>query len=168
MASKKPKPRALDRAAVMKAVCERVAHGELVKFAAIAEGTTAKSIREWALDEDALGALYARARESQAHALAEQALEIADGEDALTQMYEDAIEKEDERLKEANNKSRYPVIAALRANLLNRDRMRMDARKWLTSKIAPRLYGEKLEVAGPGGGPLTVNVTHRVVRASGN
>ena len=167
MASKK-RNRSPDKPAIMQAVCDRVSHGELVKFAAIAEGTTAKSIREWALESPALGSLYARARESQAHALAEQALEIADGSDALTQLYEDAVEKEDERLEESESGSRHKVIAALRANLLNRDRMRMDARKWLTSKIAPRLYGEKLELAGPGGGPVAVKVIHEVIDPSGS
>jgi hypothetical protein len=151
------RPRQLDRQKVMQAVCDRVARGELVKYAAIAEGTTAYTIREWALTKE-FAPLYARARDAQAHALAEQALEIADGSDAITQLYEDAIEEEDDALRESGNKMRHPIIAALRANLLNRDRMRMDARKWLTSKIAPRYYGDKLELAGPGGGPVEVRV----------
>ncbi len=156
----------LDREAIMLAVCERISKGDLVKFAAMAERTTAKSIREWAHADPALGALYARAREQQAHALAEQALEIADGSDALTQLYEEAIDAEEERLEA--NPNRGKIIKELRSNLLNRDRMRMDARKWFTSKIAPKLYGEKLEVAGPDGGPLEVIVTRRIVRPDAN
>lgn len=41
-----------------------------------------------------------------------------------------------------------------------RDRLRLDARKWFTSKLAPRRYGEKIEHehAGPGGGPLDITV----------
>jgi hypothetical protein len=139
----------------MEAVCRRVAKGELVKYAAQAEGTAADTIREWAIEPE-FAPLYARARELQAHALAEQALEIADGEDALTLLYEQAIEKEEAAL--AGDEKRYPIIAALKANLLNRDKMRMDARKWLTSKIAPRHYGEKLELHGAGGGPVEVRV----------
>jgi hypothetical protein len=154
---KRGRPRTFNRKKVMEAVCVRVAKGELVKYAAQAEGTTADTIRQWAVQKE-FAPLYARARETQAHALAEQALEIADGEDALTLLYEDAIEHKDEDLAVAHDKNRYKIVSALKANLLNRDRMRMDARKWLTSKIAPKHYGEKLELQGAGGGPVEVSV----------
>lgn len=122
-----------------------MAQGELVVTAAKAEGTSARMIRRWALDEE-LSPLYTRARIDQAHAIAEDAVRIADGEDALTQLYEAAIDGEDERLVDANHKARHIIIAELRSNLLHRDRLRMDARKWLASKIAPRLYGERLDI----------------------
>jgi hypothetical protein len=35
-----------------------------------------------------------------------------------------------------------------------RDRLRVDTRKWLLSKALPKLYGDKVEHTGPGGGPL--------------
>lgn len=40
--------------------------------------------------------------------------------------------------------------------VLNRSRLRVDARKWLMSKLAPKKYGDvqKLEHSGPGGEPL--------------
>lgn len=124
----------------MRAVCDRVAKGELVRHAAKAEGITEQRVRELGLTEQ-YSSLYARARESQAHALAEQALEIADGSDALTLLYEHGIEAFADANPDAVN-----VVNALRANAVNRDRMRMDARKWLTSKIAPKLYGDKLDI----------------------
>lgn len=140
----------------MELVCARVARGELVKFAAIAEGTTAENIRAWG-GTDEFSTLYARARESQAHALAEHALEIADGEDALTVLYERAIEQHEDDLEDDQ---KYKIIQALKANLLNRDKMRLDARKWLTSKIAPKLYGDKLALEGSDGGPVVVKVVY--------
>lgn len=44
-----------------------------------------------------------------------------------------------------------------------RDRLRVDTRKWLLSKCLPKLYGDKLtaELTGPGGGP--VEVVRRVI-----
>ncbi len=133
----------------MVAVCARVAKGELVKYAAREEGTSASQIREWALRPE-YAALYARARDSQAHALAEQAIEIADGEDGLTALYEEAVDAEQERAEAMPDgkakQAAYAALASLRANIVQRDRMRMDARKWLTSKIAPKLYGERLDV----------------------
>jgi hypothetical protein len=37
-----------------------------------------------------------------------------------------------------------------------RDRLRLDTRKWLMSKIAPKVYGDKLDLthAAPDGGPV--------------
>lgn len=110
----------------MQAVCARVAQGEYVKVAAEAEGVDPSSVREWALDDE-FAALYARARESQAHALAEEALRIAD-EDCAT------------------------------SEAVQRNRLRVDTRKWYTSKIAPRHYGERQQVAVDGG--VTVRVEY--------
>ena len=39
--------------------------------------------------------------------------------------------------------------------------MRIDTLKWLCSKIAPKRYGERLQVAGEAGAPL--QVLHRQV-----
>lgn len=152
-----------DKDKIMKAVCLRVSKGELVKFAAEAEGTTAQTIRAWALsDPKGLGLLYTRAREEQSHSLAEQAVMIADGEDALTLLYEQAIDQAEDAIGGTPNGSK--IIASLRSNQLTRDRMRMDARKWLTSKIAPRLYGDKIEIAGDPDRPLQQEVRVRIER----
>lgn len=39
-----------------------------------------------------------------------------------------------------------------------RDRLRIDTRKWLASKLKPKKYGDKIEHSGPEGGPLVVQV----------
>ena len=38
----------------------------------------------------------------------------------------------------------------------NKARVRIDARKWHASKLAPKKYGEKLELAGDPANPLMV------------
>ena len=35
-------------------------------------------------------------------------------------------------------------------------RLRVDARKWRAGKLRPKVYGDKVELGGPGGGPLQV------------
>ena len=64
--------------------------------------------------------LYARARIDQAHALAEDTLRLAD--------------------------------SAIGGKYGNTDKVRLqvDTRKWFTSKIAPKLYGEKLDLTSDG------------------
>ena len=53
----------------------------------------------------------------------------------------------DEILEIADNASSEEVMGA---------RLRVDARKWLMSKIAPKVYGDKLDLthAAPDGGPV--------------
>ena len=42
---------------------------------------------------------------------------------------------------------------------VQRARLRVDTRKWMASKLAPKRYGDKLDLthAGPDGGPLVVS-----------
>lgn len=95
----------------MLAVCERIATGQLVEDAAKAEGTISRRIRQWAQDPE-YAPMYARAREDQAHAFAEQALAIADDPTGDWQ----------------------------------RDRLRVDTRKWMAARVAPKHYGDKVDV----------------------
>ena len=61
---------------------------------------------------------YAKAREAQMEARAEELLEIADDKTGDPQ----------------------------------RDRLRVDTRKWIMSKIAPKRYGDKVQIGGDEGG----------------
>ncbi len=63
--------------AIFAAVCDRIEAGELIEDAAWVEGTTRKSIHQWAREYPALGDMYARAREASAEQLESQALRIA-------------------------------------------------------------------------------------------
>lgn len=165
-ATKRPvgRPPVHDRERIGKAICDRVANGELVRTVCAELGIVPATVRKWATEDKEFGALYARAREDQAHALAEQALEIAAGDDALTLLREEAVDHAEEAMKEADDKQWYQKVQALRAGVINRDKMRVDALKWMASKIAPRQYGERLqqEVSGPNGRPIEVRV--RVTR----
>ncbi len=40
----------------------------------------------------------------------------------------------------------------------NSRRVRIDTRKWLLSKMAPKRYGDRLELAGDKDNPLEVNI----------
>lgn len=70
-------------------------------------------------------------------------------------MAEDIIEISDEGSNDwmaAND----PENAGYRANgeHIARSRLRVDTRKWIMSKLAPKKYGEKLEIAGDQESPL--------------
>jgi hypothetical protein len=73
---------------------------------------------------------YARAREEQADFLAEEILEIADdGSNDLMTITKGDISYEVEN-KEVTNRSR----------------LRVDARKWIASKLKPKKYGDKMDI----------------------
>lgn len=81
--------------------------------------------------------LYARAKDAQADFLAEEILEIADDgtNDYMT------ITKGD---MEYNVEDR---------EVTNRSKLRVDARKWIASKLKPKKYGDKTDITS-GGEPL--------------
>ncbi len=80
---------------------------------------------------------YVYAREMQADALFDQALEIAD--DASGDWTED---KDGKKVVDHEN--------------IQRSRLRVDTRKWAAGKMAPKRYGDKLQHTGEGGGPIRV------------
>mgnify|MGYP000917457764 FL=1 len=57
----------------------------------------------------------------------------------------------------------------LSATAVARNRLRVDTRKWMLSKMLPKVYGDKIEVKGDPDNPLqTVNkVVFEVVNAKG-
>jgi hypothetical protein len=70
---------------------------------------------------------YARATELRAERMAEETLTICDATESDTIITEDGRE-------------------IVNHNVINRDRLRVDTRKWLLSKLHPKKYGEKLDM----------------------
>lgn len=88
---------------------------------------------------------YVRAREDQAELMLDEIIEIADDTSA------DTITKED------GDGNSYEVA---NTEWINRSRVRIDARKWAMSKLAPKKYGDKLELGGTGaGGALLIGIS---------
>tara|TARA_R110000796_G_C14427630_1_gene420711 strand:+ start:284 stop:814 length:531 start_codon:yes stop_codon:yes gene_type:complete len=92
----------------------------------------------WTKQSDGLGVQYARANEAMIHSIADEILEISDT-DPVT-------------VVDAAGVSRYDSAA------VQHQRLRVDSRKWLLSKMMPKVYGDKAvqEHVGAGGGPITV------------
>ncbi len=118
------------------AICERLAEGEslrsICRDAAIGVGRS-EVFRWLASDEPACVAFrdqYARAKEFGIEALADDVLEVAD--DARN----DWMERNgpDDRGWVANGEH------------IQRSRLRVDSRKWILSKLAPKKYGDKLDM----------------------
>lgn len=91
------------------------------------------TVFKWLAGNKGFADQYARAREVQAETMAEDILSIAD--DGSNDTYKD---------DEGHPRTDQDVIA--------RSRLRVDARKWLASKLLPKKYGDKVELGGPGPG----------------
>ena len=114
------RPRSVDRVAIVKQVCRAISKGDSVKDACREAGIRAARLHEWTREDSVLASIYARAREQQAHSLAERAIAVS---------------------REAYGRDTAGVQAA---------RLEVDTLKWYVSKIAPRLYGDRLIVEDEG------------------
>jgi hypothetical protein len=121
-------------------ICERLGLGESLRQICEGADMPGKStVMRWLHDHAEFRDQYARAREAQAEHWAEEIIQISD--DGANDTY-----KDDDGHERTNN----DVIA--------RSRLRVDTRKWLMARMAPKKYGDKItqEHTGNDGGPLVV------------
>jgi len=124
-------------------ICERIACGESLRAICKSDDFPAMAtIFRWLADtaNESFREQYARARETQADTLFDEILEIADdgSQDYKTvQRGEETVEVVDQEH-------------------IQRSRLRVDARKWMAGKLKPKVYGDKLELAGNKDAPLIV------------
>ena len=125
-----------------KQVCQRMADGEsLRQVCRDPKMPSLKTVMRWAADNPTFRQQYAEAREALLEHWAEEITEIADDGS------NDWIRRE----KEAGVITEVPDHEHI-----NRSRLRVDTRKWLLSKLAPRKYGDALALthANPDGSHL--------------
>jgi len=98
-----------------------------------------KTFYRWMLDHEELRQLYARAKDAQLQVLADEIQQIADE----PQPGEVITIKGDEREVKI-------------ADMLEHRKLRIESRKWLLAKLAPKKYGDKLQHTGADGeGPVS-------------
>jgi hypothetical protein len=126
-------------------ICERIADGESLRNICLGDEMPCRSsVFKWLNENKSFSDQYARAREAQADHMADEILAIADETDR------DTIDTEGG--ERANNE------------WIARSRLRVDARKWLASKMAPKKYGDKLDV-GIGGIEGAPEVKVKIVKS---
>lgn len=117
------------------AICEGIANSDsgLVTICK-SKNINAKTFYDWINDDEALRNKYACARELQAEYLADQIIEIAD------HTAKDTIHVD-------NEAGGYDMP---NHEWINRSKLRVDARKWKASKLAPKKFGDKIDVTSGG------------------
>jgi hypothetical protein len=118
-----------------KDICDKIAShtcsvGELCKLNP--HWPKVETIRVWRRSRSEFAAMYAQAKIDQIEGLVDEIIEISDNQ------HRDTITDD-----EGNERCNSEWIA--------RSRLRVDSRKWLASKLVPKLYGmSKIEVGAEG------------------
>lgn len=125
-------------------ICERLVNGESLRKICLSDDMPhAATVCRWLGDNEAFREQYAHARDAQADTLADEILDIAD--DGSNDFM-----GEDEKYN---------------GDAVQRSKLRVDARKWLASKLKPKKYGEKIDVTS-GNEPIQMDETSIAVRAA--
>ena len=124
-------------------ICELIADGESLRSICRAEDMPAKStVFKWLRDVPGFSDQYARARETQADAIFDEIIDIAD--DASNDWME------------RTNSDGDSIGWQLNGDHVRRSQLRIDARKWMAGKLRPKKYGDKLALSGDDESPLQV------------
>ena len=99
----------------------------------------AQTFLSWVDQDKDLSEQYARARSDIIDKIADDIIKIAD---------EEMIPTGEGKVDNA---------------MVQKQRLRVDTRKWLLSKLAPKKYGDKLELTGDDKSPLTIQRIERVI-----
>lgn len=122
-------------------ICERLAEGESLAAICRCDDMPAySSVMKWVSQNEKLAESYARAKSDGLEKMADELLEIADAP-----------------VKSLDS-------GATDNGAVQKQRLQVDTRKWLLSKLAPKKYGDKLQTEVSGG--LSVVVATGVPDAS--
>lgn len=124
-------------------ICDGIASGRSLRSLCDDEAMPSKSmVMRWLAKEEhsSFREQYARARECQMDAMAEEILEIAD-------------DGTNDWMEKSHGEDRAWVQ---NGEAMQRSKLRLDARKWLMSKLAAKKYGDKIMTVhtGADGGPV--------------
>lgn len=133
-------------------ICRRLIEGESMRAICGSEGMPSKStVCRWLAEDELFAKQYALARDLQAEALADEILDIADTPVVGTK----TTTKADGSVEQVEG------------DMIEHRRLRVDARKWVASKLAPKKYGEAslIKLADNDGNRLaTMDDNERVAR----
>lgn len=123
-------------------ICSRIAEGESLR--SICRDDAMPSIAvvfEWLAQKPDFAEQYTRAREEQADVHADAIVAIAD---------------ETPDVEEVRDRDGNIVDLKLHSAYVQWQKNRIDARKWVASKLKPKKYGDRVQVAGEAESPIKV------------
>jgi len=140
MANKPTKAGSPERAKLADAVLANMESGMSCWKACEKAGVKNSTFMLWVSQDSALAENYARARENYVERIAQEVMELSDV---------DVGETPDGRKDWA---------------AVQKHKLQVDTRKWLLSKLAPKKYGEKIEISGDKESPLVHRIERVVIK----
>jgi len=113
--------------------------GKSLRQASKMAGVARQTFLDWVDKDQELSGQYARARSDMIDKIADDIIKIAD---------EEMIPTGEGKVDSA---------------MVQKQRLRVDTRKWLLSKLAPKKYGDKLELSGDEQAPVSIQRIERVI-----
>tara|TARA_R110000751_G_scaffold114640_1_gene214015 strand:+ start:2431 stop:3015 length:585 start_codon:yes stop_codon:yes gene_type:complete len=153
----RPGARKHDRQAIMSALTPLLQDGYSLTAACgmVPEAPPSSQILDWISLEPALAEQYALAREAGYRMIADEILSISD--ENYTMVEEDVVDDAGVPVVDGDGKRlQRRVKVPLSSEGIQRNRLRIDSRKWMLSKMLPKVYGDKLQTehTGQDGGPI--------------
>jgi transposase-like protein len=135
-------------------ICESLSEGMSLREICRSEEMPNKAtVFRWLNAHKEFSDQYARAREEQAETLADEIVAIVDS--AASPLMVDGLP--------LNGPDGKPILVADTAAVAHA-RLKMDARKWVASKLKPKKYGEKLGIGGAEDlPPVGIELIERVI-----
>jgi len=141
MATKRTKPGSEDRVIISQLVLDGMRNGLSALKACQAAGVNQSTFNDWLNDDAKLAAEYARAREELIERMAQEVLDLSDSDVGML----------------PDGKKDWAAV--------QKHKLQVDTRKWLLSKLAPKKYGDKIEVSGDPANPLVQRIERVIVKA---
>jgi hypothetical protein len=143
-----------DRASTLAEIFDRVAGGESIRAVLCKTPSPGfphvRTFWRWVAAEDEVRKAYELAICARADVFAEEIIEIADAE--CTEPIFDA--EGNPRLDEQGR----PLMVTSKS-AIEHARLRIEARKWIASRLLPKKYGDRTILAGDADNPLAVDLT---------
>lgn len=138
--TKRTKPGSEERSLISKTVLDGMRSG-LSAFKACQEaGIPQSTFLRWVDDDAILAENYARAREDLIERIATEIMDISDQDVGMA----------------VDGKRDWAAV--------QKHRLQVDTRKWLLSKLAPKKFGDRLELSGDPANPLVQRIERVIVK----
>ena len=137
-------------------VCDGIAEGKSLR-AMLREDETlpaSSTLFRWLSQDKVFSEQYARAREAQADVLFDEVLSIADEEVTMVKKSKHGASSDEEA----------EIEVVFDPTAVARNRLRVDARKWMAGKLRPKVYGDKVDLTHANPDGTNLNWTVEFVR----
>ena len=139
--AKPTKPGSEDRAKVSALVLQGMRSGLSAFKACQQAGISHSTFLKWVSEDESLRDSYAHAREDLIERIANDVMDLSDADVGML----------------PDGKKDWAAV--------QKHKLQVDTRKWLLSKLAPKKYGDKIEVSGDPANPLVQRIERVVVRS---